>query len=460
MSEGADISTLPEAGAADIFESIPTIVFENRTTLSALHFNTVDQYDQAFHVFVVRQAFDLGKCNEAGEAALNEPSVPAELEVEDRYFAGEDGSVACESDLAPFKPRCDVIVNGTAHAPGGKPVREFLVRLMLEAGGEVLIDKTLNISGERWFKQSAVVSRAAGKAVRLGTLGAVRANPWSETTPTPFLSLPLRYEDALGGTARIPRSHPGAKHVPREKRIAGEAEDIVHEVSEENPLGKGFAPAWYLQAVKPEAVAAPRISYAGNAFSASDFWACANGKKLPKTAGFGAIGRAWLPRRSLVGTFESKTTWGEDEVPRLPADFDYGYWNCAPVDQQCRFLRYGETFTLHNLRRPDPPSVRLNAAQGSVLRFVLPLQAFFLLAANEKGEVQYRNLSIDTVWIDTDVGRVTLVWRALLDADGRFSAVRLMHIKRADQIERLDAAEAAGIVTFEPATKVDGVGDG
>lgn len=452
MSDSADIITQPVTDETDIFESIPSIVFENRTAYSAIQFNTVDQYDQPFHVFVVRQSFDIGKCNGAGEAQLIESHAQPELEVEDRYFDPEGtGSVAYESDLAPYKPKCDVIVNGTAHAPGGKPVREFPVRLQLHVNKEVLIDKALSITGERWFKPGFLVTRAAGAVVSLGTFGAKQTNTWSETTPELFTTLPLRYEYAVGGAARVRRTDPAADQVPKANRLTDDDHEyIAHEVSEENPLGRGFTPAWYLRALKPGAVEAPRISYQGKYFSASDFWASANGKKMPATAGFGIIGRAWLPRRRLAGTFVEKNDWKEDEVPRLPEDFDYGYWNCAPADQQCQHLRFGETFTLHNLFRPDHPSVRLNEARGTVLKFVLPQQAFFLIAVGEEGVTMFRNLLIDTVCIDTDAGRVHLVWRNLLDADGRFKLVRLMQVKKDEQIERLDIAESAGIFKQKP----------
>src|SRR5689334_13332147 len=49
-------------------------------------------------------------------------------------FTGEPGFSAprYEIDLAPRKPRCDVLLNGSAYAPGGKPAER--VRVTLQVG--------------------------------------------------------------------------------------------------------------------------------------------------------------------------------------------------------------------------------------------------------------------------------------------------------------------------------------
>src|SRR5262245_61712102 len=46
-------------------------------------------------------------------------------------FTGDPGFSAplYEIDFAPPKPRCDVLLNGSCHAPGGRPVRSVEVAM-------------------------------------------------------------------------------------------------------------------------------------------------------------------------------------------------------------------------------------------------------------------------------------------------------------------------------------------
>src|SRR4051794_3274115 len=52
------------------------------------------------------------------------------------------------SDLAPFKQAADVVLVGHAYAPGGKPVKSLVARLLL---GE--IDKPIQVFCDRLFTQ-------------------------------------------------------------------------------------------------------------------------------------------------------------------------------------------------------------------------------------------------------------------------------------------------------------------
>ena len=449
-----EIETIAERDEDRVFDSVPSIVFDNRTKYSAIHFNTVDQHEQAFHVFVLKQAFEIEAPNASGLSPLRVSANAAELVFEDSYLdGGADGSVAYESDLAPYKPKCDVIVKGSAHAAAGRALSQIDVRLKLQSGAETLIDKPLTVLGERSYKRAARVMRTAAVLAKATSIGLLRPSSWIVTEPSPFTSLPMRYEFAVGGAVRIAKADPASASIPEEHRL-GESEtgDAAHQVCESNPLGRGFAPLWYLTVTRKAELPAPRIVYPSETLNAARFWDSVNGKALPRPAGFGPIGRAWLPRRRLFGKFEEKSTWCERDVPRLPMDFDYSYWNCAPEDQQCKLLRFGEVFTLQNLFKADHPAVVLKDGVG-VVRFALPQQAFPLLAGNATGEVRYARLHIDTVFIDADLGRVELVWRGSIDADGRFSDVRVMHLEESSQIRRLDTAESVGIVQMKTAAR-------
>ncbi|MDM5179743.1 DUF2169 domain-containing protein [Massilia sp. DJPM01] len=472
-----------------MFPSIPSLRFDNRTGLDALHFDTIDQNGVAFHVVVAKTAYRFDGCDEHGHARLVSLEDPAPLYTDDMCYQDDtEQSVRCESDLAPYKPHCDVIVVGSAHAPGGKPVRRFGVRLHLQlpdqpaplperpfplnpmqplsfdteqawkeelalaertmVPGRVLIDKVLTVTGERELQRRLAPVRLAQLMVAVVTLGLVQLNRWRLTTSAPSTSVPLRYEYAQGGQCVIPADGKGAKRVPKRHRLTRAQQEqysyllvppAALDASQVNPIGCGFAPRWYLRASGLKRLPAPRIEYAHAPFTARRFWQSAVGRPVLVPAGFGYVGRAWLPRRSLVGTIETKSHWEPDEVPALPKDFDFAYWNGAPQDQQCEHLAGGERLTLTNLCAPGAPFARADSADNTVLSFALPQQSPFLLATNAVGAVAAMPLAIDTVLIDAEAGQVELSWRLCIVADGEFADARLLQAANEEQLGRLAA---------------------
>lgn len=78
-------------------------------------------------------------------------------------------SIAFETDIAPLKPRVDVVVTGHAHAPSGHVATRIDVTLRVAD-----IHKTLRVTGDRLSPRDA--------------------------NPVPFTRMPLIYERAFGGT--------------------------------------------------------------------------------------------------------------------------------------------------------------------------------------------------------------------------------------------------------------------
>ena len=101
--------------------------FRNHTPFPALAFQMLDRDENEYHVVVMRATMDI---NNDGTLRFSEEQAP--LAVTDEYFGEMNkSSVRQESDLAPFKPECDVIVNATAYAPGGKPAPSFEVGIRI-----------------------------------------------------------------------------------------------------------------------------------------------------------------------------------------------------------------------------------------------------------------------------------------------------------------------------------------
>ncbi len=90
-------------------------------------------------------------------------------------YAGDPGcsSLLREPDLVLRKTGTDVLVDGTAYAPDGKPAKEVPVSLAVGS-----VNKTLVVVGDRQWVDASV-----------GTT----------TRPRPFTHMPVRYEHAYGG---------------------------------------------------------------------------------------------------------------------------------------------------------------------------------------------------------------------------------------------------------------------
>jgi hypothetical protein len=480
---------------------ISSLVFDNRTDFDALQFVTIDQHDQPFHVIVAKMGYSLAACNAQGDAQLVALDEPAKLNVEDLYYQDNlQGSVREESDLAPYKPLCDIIVNGQAYAPHGKAVRDFEVRLHVQRpdesaplperpqslnpyqslgmaqaqqwksqrtvaqntriAGEVLVDKTLRITGERQLRKKFWFIRWFQTLLSWCTLGWYRPSTWRLTRAKAFTQLPLRYEHALGGQCRIEQGDKAADRVAKKHRLTPDeaaqhpnqdAPPIAHDACETNPVGSGFARRWYLQATRLKRLAAPRIEWPSSPFTAQQFWRSAQGGALPEPAGLGIIGRAYLPRRNLIGTIEVKRQYAQDEFPRLPKEFSYQYWNSAPVDQQCTHLEGKERISLLNLCPPEASYAALDASGNTLLRFSLPRQTLYLLAAMQDGKIGVEKLAIDTVVVDLDAAQVHLTWRICLPADASVLEARLMHATQEAQLQRIAQLQTPPTTVQDPA---------
>ncbi|KVL70294.1 hypothetical protein WL80_24175 [Burkholderia ubonensis] len=120
-------------------------------------------------------------------------------------------------------------------------------------------------------------------------------------------------------------------------------------------------------------------------------------------AGLGAMGRAWTPRLQRAGTYD--VAWLEARWPNLPADFDFGYWNGAPDDQQIPWPKPGAVFELVNLAHPE------NTRSG-LLKTRLPPHRAIAALRYISGAIVPVEMQLDTMLVDTDEMQILLTWRA------------------------------------------------
>ena len=308
---------------------------DNRSGFPAELLSIADVDGQEAQVLVVSARWTQQSGAETLTPVPDQPPLP----LADEYWGDPvSSSVRCEAQCATEKPRVDVLVNGTAYVPGGRPAREVIVEL--EAGG---IRKRVRVIGDR---------------VRT-MIGA--------SAPQPFVSMPLVYERAFGGT---------------------DARRNV--VWRPNPVGLGFRGS---RSASPDiATEYPNLEPVGASLEAGP-------------AGFGIISRGWSPRLELAGTFDQR--WLDTQWPLMPRDFDVRHYQAAPSDQQTDELRTGDPVRLVNFT-PD-----------GEWRFAMPEMALSVWLMFDGGK-RKAHPRADTVLIEPDCRCVTLTFRLKLSlARGR-----------------------------------------
>ncbi|MDK2126970.1 DUF2169 family type VI secretion system accessory protein [Parachitinimonas caeni] len=320
----------------------------NFTPHPALVFDVLDQHQQEFHVAVLRASYRIGD-----DGTLEPTAEQGPLCVEDEYWGEMNrSSIRQESDLAPHKPKTDIIVLADAYAPEGEPLRQWQVGLQIGSHRKIL-----NVTGPREWRR--------------GLMGG-----YSLSEPEKIDRLALRYEWAWGGENRIDAAEP---NLP----------PLLHEACMSNPVGRGFAHEDWLRQNKPEVIAAPQIESPDDPIR--EFG------KAYAAQGFGLITRAWQPRLALAGTYDE--AWLEKHWPHLPQDHDFAFWNSAHPDLQVPYLKGDETVVLAHLT----PEGRLQCQLPAMAPLV------FVRYADQPAESLIPVL--DTLIIDTYQREVVCVWR-------------------------------------------------
>jgi hypothetical protein len=119
--------------------------------------------------------------------------------------------------------------------------------------------------------------------------------------------------------------------------------------------------------------------------------------------GYGPIAASWPGRTMKLGHHAGSFSGPAWEGRPLPGDLEPAYFNMAPPDQQADELRANERIVLENLH---PEHARLVTSLPGVKPWALVERA--------SGVREGVELVADTLWIDTDRGICTLVWRGRL----------------------------------------------
>jgi hypothetical protein len=206
-------------------------------------------------------------------------------------YRGDPGSSSLryDADLVGTKATTDVVLNGTAYAPQGRPAAQFTVAMTIGP-----IRKILRVNGEQHWEPSAFGLRPSAIS--------------------PVCQVPIVYERAYGG---YEHESPDAN---------------THRIDFRNPIGCGLFSAARRRMGQP----LPNFRYPNGSLNEAG------------PAGFGALDSFWSPRRELAGTYDEQ--WRRFRMPLPPDDWNPLCLQCAPVDQRpANALRGGELVELINL---------------------------------------------------------------------------------------------------------------
>lgn len=338
---------------------------DNHTGMPHLWMEQAGAEGERLDILIVRGTFDFSRDGKVLSLARTQNPVV----VGDSYAGVENDCVmravvAEDGDLVPYKPGTDILVVGTASAPGGLPHHHWLAKVQVGT-----VQKSIRLHGPRQLRKTM--------------LG------WKMSQAEPITRLALDYRLAYGGCLAVPPELTGAS-----------GEFVKHD---DNPAGCGWLPKrrdyshlprkarryvrrWIgaqseLKGPQIEDAAAPiRKPYGGKAHS------------------LGAVARWWTPRVKLQGTFDE--AWRAQRFPLLPKNFNSRYFQAAHHDLVATpHLNGDEPISLIGLL-PERRDMRL------------PGWRILAVVKRASGEsVVYLPL-LDTVRFDLSTQQATLVWRA------------------------------------------------
>jgi hypothetical protein len=212
--------------------------------------------------------------------------------------------------------------------------------------------KAARVTGDRWWVD--------------GPMGGLVMS-----APQPISRIPLVYERAFGGWDRTNEN-------PQ-----------LHEGELRNPVGTGFVAR---RGAAVPGAALPNIEDPRQLLAAPD------GRVPP--VGFGFVGAEWQPRARLAGTFDE--AWTAERSPLLPKDFDRRFFNAASEGLVAPgYLRGDEVVMTVGVTAEGRWDFRLPGLS--------PPSCTVALRASDSVSLQ---TSLDTVIVDADAGRLTMIWRA------------------------------------------------
>ncbi len=208
-----------------------------------------------------------------------------------------------------------------------------------------------------------------------------------KSQPIPFESMPMVYERAYGGI----------HEVNPEKGI------VLYEPL--NPVGKGFKGKRRKKDMKGTSL--PNLEDPKKLIKKP--------KDKPTPACFGHISPNWKPRQEFAGTYDE--LWQKKKAPYLPDDFKPAFFNSGHPDLVCdTYLKGGEPVRIENVSPKGP------------IKFNLPV-CDLDTAVIIDGQKQNTDLNLETILLEPNENRLSMLYRAEVECDKKALKVELVEIQ-------------------------------
>lgn len=344
---------LPQLLLPQITKHLPApMIINNSTAFSANYTRYKPLPDREYLLVLVAGSFYRSK---AGWHICHSQMAPPLV---DEYCdsAGRS-SIRFPGQIGVGKPGTDIIVNGAAHSPDGKPKSQLQAAVAVNG-----LTSNVMVFGNRVWN---------GKRI---------------SAPEPFSRMPLKWEQAFGGTYVDPEN--GHKYI-----------------HESNPLGKGWTPP----NIKPsDNSPLPNVEWPNQLINQ---WSSS-----PLPAGFCALSPNHPLRVQYAGTYDEE--WQKQRAPFLPRDFDPRFYHSAnPALRSPKYLRGGESVRLVNLNPVGEIHFELPMAEPTGRVITDSVRQDYILAFN-----------LETVVIETEQLVVRLFWKAILQIENIAKDLREVRI--------------------------------
>jgi hypothetical protein len=287
-------------------------------------------------------------------------------------------SVKWESDFVPFKLATDVVLNGTAHAPGGGKTTELTASLQVGQYG-----KAVRVIGDRvaYYRDGATPGF---------------------TDPAPFATMELRYERAYGGVDIY-------------------SDPKVQCIYARNHLGRGYAVANVPRAV--DKLPLPNLEDVNDPLTPERLtighfihW-----ERQPMPAGFGWWQKVWRPRALYAGVMPADRA-AEQELRAayrklVPKEQLAMYDQTGLPDMDFRYFNGASPGLVFPYLAGDEPVRAVNVTPEGELMFRLPGERP-RIALDIGAGPQEAPVVLQTVMIHMDERELDLVWRAAVPYPG------------------------------------------
>jgi len=309
----------------------------------------------------------------------------------------QTGLVVHDLELFHWKLKTDVIVKGHVHGYDKRPTQ---CEAVIQVGAA---RKQILVFGDRHCA--------------LGANGQVFF-----ANPQPFEKIPLAFTHAYGGADLIAQADALPAFMEKIKDVDAPQREMALSVLHRyprNPCGRG-----YLFKATPTALETLRLPNLEDPLQPLvpdklEVESTANWYRMPMPQATDWVAYSWFPRCAGVGIIPpfDRERAAFPEVARgyladkqiklaMPTDADaFLLTNGAPLDLQVPYLVGGETISLTNIH-PKMPTYS----------FKLPSPAPKIWTDGRKGKLNETLSVLNSVVIEPDEGRVTLVWRGSAQA--------------------------------------------